>query len=245
MSIHGRDVSVSTSSWLRTLTAKPATLVMAASRVVRVLSTTATGPRAVPDRDRTSDPQHSLLRAMLLVMATRKPLPALAATSTPSDAGRHPAASPAGSAPLRQAEEDQKITEFPERIPQLATTVREGLLADGLLAVWRPRQRAVFVNDAVGGVRAAAALLQVAPSQTSRWAKGESVPSMEQARMLIDVDHVVAHALLVWADADGVQDWLSTPNGHLDNLRPIDWIRQHGTADVVDALRAEAAGAYV
>ena len=39
-------------------------------------------------------------------------------------------------------------------------------------------------------------------------------------------------------------DWLTTPNAHLDGLIPTRWIKLHGTADVVDALRAEAAGSY-
>ena len=62
--------------------------------------------------------------------------------------------------------------------------------------------------------------------------------------MLVDVDHVLAHALLVWGDESVAGDWLNTSNAHLDGVRPIDWIRRHGTAQVVDALRAEAAGAY-
>jgi uncharacterized protein (DUF2384 family) len=62
--------------------------------------------------------------------------------------------------------------------------------------------------------------------------------------MLVDVDHVLAHALLVWADPAVARDWLTTPNAHLDGVRPVDWIRTYGTTEVVDALRAEAAGAY-
>jgi len=62
--------------------------------------------------------------------------------------------------------------------------------------------------------------------------------------MLVDLDHVFAHALLVWADERVVRDWITTANAHLDGTRPVDWIRLHGTSEVVDALRAEAAGAY-
>lgn len=111
-------------------------------------------------------------------------------------------------------------------------------------ALWRPQERAVLVTEAVGGVRAAAALLGVAASQPSRWASGETVPALDQARTLIDVDHVVAHALLLWSTLEGVHDWLNTPNQHLEGVRPITWIREHGTAEVVDALQAETAGAY-
>lgn len=109
---------------------------------------------------------------------------------------------------------------------------------------WQPETRAKFVTHVAGGIRKAADLLDVAASQPSRWARGDSVPGPAQARMLVDVDHVLAHLLLVWADERVARDWLTTPNGHLDGVRPVDWIRIHGTSEVVDALRAEAAGAY-
>ena len=109
---------------------------------------------------------------------------------------------------------------------------------------WRPKQRATFVNEVAGGVHHAADLLDVAPSQPSRWANGEASPSMEQATMLIDFDHVMSHALLVFATDELVRDWLSTPNAHLDDARPVDSIRLHGTSEAVDTLRSEAAGTY-
>jgi len=109
---------------------------------------------------------------------------------------------------------------------------------------WHPELRAQFVTEIAGGTRKAADLLAVAPSQPSRWVSGASVPGPVQARMLVDVDHVLAHALLVWADVRVARDWLTTPNAHLDGMRPVEWIRMHGTAEVVEALRAEAAGAF-
>lgn len=109
---------------------------------------------------------------------------------------------------------------------------------------WQPEQRARFVTEVAGGTRKAAALLDVAASQPSRWVTGASVPGPAQARMLVDLDHVLAHALLIWADERVARDWLTTPNAHLDGVRPVKWIRMHGTSEVVDAIRAEAAGAY-
>jgi len=113
-----------------------------------------------------------------------------------------------------------------------------------LSEAWHPAIRTQLVTEAAGGTRRAADLLEVAASQPSRWAKGESVPGPAQARMLVDIDHVLAHALLVWADAGVARDWLTTANAHLGGVRPIEWIRLHGTAEVVEALRAEAAGSY-
>ncbi len=111
-------------------------------------------------------------------------------------------------------------------------------------AAWQPEARARFVTRVAGGTRKAAALLDVAASQPSRWVNGDSIPGPAQARMLVDLDHVLAHLLLVWGDDAVARDWLTTPNMHLDGIRPVDWIRLHGTSEVVDAIRAEAAGAY-
>jgi len=109
---------------------------------------------------------------------------------------------------------------------------------------WQPEQRTRFVTEVAGGTRRAADLLDVAASQPSRWMTGESIPGPEHARMLVDLDHVLAHALLVWADARVARDWLTTANAHLDGLRPVAWMQLYGSGGVVEALRAEAAGAY-
>lgn len=109
---------------------------------------------------------------------------------------------------------------------------------------WHPELRTRFVTEVAGGTRRAAHLLDVAASQPSRWMAGESTPGPAQARMLLDIDHVLAHALLVWADIGVARDWLTTANANLDGIPPLEWIRRHGTAEVVEALRAEAAGAY-
>lgn len=129
-----------------------------------------------------------------------------------------------------------------------AAATAPGTIADRQEAasavLWEPKQRARFVARVVGGTRKAADLLRVDAAQTSRWTSGASVPAPEQARMLVDIEHALTHALLVWADEKVARDWLGTPNAHLDAVAPIDWIRLHGTAEVVDAIRAEAAGAY-
>ncbi|MHB8319203.1 MAG: antitoxin Xre/MbcA/ParS toxin-binding domain-containing protein [Acidimicrobiales bacterium] len=127
--------------------------------------------------------------------------------------------------------------------PRIKTTSRVARSAKAKDS-WRPEQRARFIAEVAGGVRGAARLLDVQASQASRWASGKSIPGPDQAGMLVDVDHVLAHALLVWADPAVARDWLTTPNAHLDGVRPVDWIRTYGTTEVVDALRAEAAGAY-
>jgi uncharacterized protein (DUF2384 family) len=99
-----------------------------------------------------------------------------------------------------------------------------------------------FVTSLVG-VRGLAAMLDVSPSQPSRWSTGEEVPSAALARQVVDIDHVLA--LLVQLYAPEVASlWLVTPNAHLDSATPIDVLRHRGSTEVVSAIRAELAGAY-
>lgn len=137
-----------------------------------------------------------------------------------------------------------KVGKVPPRATTTSKVGAKGAAPSATSEQWRPVQRARFVTEVAGGTRRAAELLDVAASQASRWASGESVPGPVQARLLVDIDHVFAHALLVWADVRVARDWLTTANANLDGVRPVEWIRMHGTAEVVDALRAEAAGAY-
>lgn len=49
---------------------------------------------------------------------------------------------------------------------------------------------------------------------------------------------------LLWATDEGVEDWMSTPNVRLARLTPIQWLMRHNADAVLDAIRAEAQGAY-
>jgi hypothetical protein len=110
--------------------------------------------------------------------------------------------------------------------------------------VFDPEVRVERINAITGSARQSAVLLDVDVAQVSRWSRGESVPDPEHARTVLDVEYVLSYALTVWADTDVAHDWLTTPNAHLDGITPMCWIKLHGTAEVVDALRAEASGAY-
>ena len=120
-----------------------------------------------------------------------------------------------------------------------ATTERQHLARP---TQWSADRRADFVVSILGN-RATAELLEVSPSQPSRWRRGEEVPGPGVAALLVDIDHVLGRLLLVW-DREVAYDWLTGANPHLDGSRPIDVIATRGTADVVDAIVAEAAGAY-
>src|SRR6478735_2082659 len=67
---------------------------------------------------------------------------------------------------------------------------------------------------------ARARALGVSPSQPSRWRSGKESPSPEVERRLIDLDHVVARAKLVW-HPDVVPVWLRSSNQHLYGQSPL------------------------
>jgi hypothetical protein len=113
--------------------------------------------------------------------------------------------------------------------------------AGGSIA-WQPEVRAERVVRVLGN-RRAAVLLGVAESQPSRWRKALEVPSSQVAPMLVDLDHIVARLQLIWDD-DVIGDWLEGSNAFLDGVRPIDVLRVNGSGPVLEAIEAEAAGAY-
>ncbi len=104
------------------------------------------------------------------------------------------------------------------------------------------RERVRFLTDTVGGAELAR-WLGVSRSQPTRWRTGEEQPGVETARELVDLDHVLTRALMLWAPRVAI-DWLTSANAHLDGARPIDVLRIRGSAEVIEALDAATAGAF-
>jgi putative toxin-antitoxin system antitoxin component (TIGR02293 family) len=86
-------------------------------------------------------------------------------------------------------------------------------------------------------------MLGVSASQPSRWRRGEERPSFVASRRLLDLDHVLARALLLWEEPVA-RDWLESPNGYLNGARPIDVLMTRGSGEVTDALDAAQSGAF-
>ncbi len=61
------------------------------------------------------------------------------------------------------------------------------------------------------------------------------------APILVDLEHVLARARLVWGETAAVT-WLESANSHLDGARPIDVLQLAGPSSVLDALDAETWG---
>jgi hypothetical protein len=139
----------------------------------------------------------------------------------------------------------------PKRTRGTDVVVRERAPARGGTAVeaeappvpaWAPDERARRLVNLLGNNNLAS-LMGVSPSQPSRWKSGAEVPGTLAAPLLVDLDHVVARLLLVW-DESLVTDWLTTANSFLEGARPIDVLARRGSTEVVEAIEAEAAGAY-
>jgi uncharacterized protein (DUF2384 family) len=125
----------------------------------------------------------------------------------------------------------------------MATTARKTaavpafrVAADDPLSASRVR----YLVDIVGGAQLAA-FVGVNRSQPSRWMKGEERPGPAAAPMLIDLEHVIARARLVWGDT-AATTWLESANSYLDGARPIDVLQISGPAPVLEALDAETWG---
>lgn len=110
--------------------------------------------------------------------------------------------------------------------------------------VSRMQMVVALVVEALGGVTAASRILQVSKSQPSRWRAGIESPSPAKARELLDLDHVIARAELMWGDGQVVLDWLTGSNSHLGGATPLNVIRTRGVTEVIEALDEEMSGAY-
>jgi hypothetical protein len=107
---------------------------------------------------------------------------------------------------------------------------------------WQPDLRAGLVVEALGNKRTAE-MLGVSESQPSRWRRSEEVPSPRIAPVLVDLDHIIARLQLIW-DRQVIGDWLEGSNAFLDGARPIDVLQANGSVQVLEAIEAEASGAY-
>lgn len=94
----------------------------------------------------------------------------------------------------------------------------------------------------LGSDRAVAAILDVSPSQISRWRRGQ-VPDPDNSDRLAGLSLVV-EMLERWLEQEAVEGWLSGSNAHLQDRAPAFLIRRGHVADVIGAIEAEKAGVY-
>lgn len=104
--------------------------------------------------------------------------------------------------------------------------------------------RAEVVAKALGSRAKLASILKVSTSQPTRWIKGQEAPNSENMRAIVDLEHVVLRARLLWGDDTVVNAWLTGRNGFLDGARPIDVIATQGSGPAIEALDQATAGAF-
>ena len=156
----------------------------------------------------------------------------------------YPAAkSAAGKRSKRTAAKSEGAGTLASTVKTPATTTRVATRTTAAASTaWKPDVRAAHVVSVLGNKRTAR-MLSVSESQPSRWRNAQEVPSPQVAPALVDLDHIIARLQLLW-DTAVIGDWLEGPNGFLEGARPIDVLLVHGSIPVLEAIEAEASGAY-
>ena len=114
-------------------------------------------------------------------------------------------------------------------------------LAEPRAADWQLGDRLDRLVATLGSNRVAE-ILDVSPSQPSRWRRGIERMSPASQRRVLDLDYVMARVLQLFP-REQAEIWLSSHNAHL-GARPIDVLRLRGAGPVIAAADAEAEGAY-
>lgn len=108
-------------------------------------------------------------------------------------------------------------------------------------AVLEITDRLEHLVRAIGNNRVAG-MLDVNQSQPSRWRRGAERIGPRNERRLLDLDYVYARLLQLFP-ANQADIWLHSMNSHL-GARPIDVLRLKGAVPVIEAIDAEAEGAF-
>ncbi|MGH3725742.1 MAG: antitoxin Xre/MbcA/ParS toxin-binding domain-containing protein [Mycobacterium sp.] len=103
--------------------------------------------------------------------------------------------------------------------------------------------RVSYLVDALGGATQLARIIGVNRSQPSRWISGEERPGGRAAPLIIDLEHVISRARLVWGE-QAAATWLESASSYLGGARPLDVLLSEGPGRALDALDAVAAGSF-
>jgi hypothetical protein len=108
---------------------------------------------------------------------------------------------------------------------------------------WQPQLVTQFLVDNFGGVSNLASVLEVSKSQPTRWKKSQEVPGLEATRKMVALEAVIRRALTLMTPKMAVI-WMDSSNAFLDHARPVDVVVTRGAGEVLQALEAEAQGAF-
>ncbi|MCA8887916.1 MAG: helix-turn-helix domain-containing protein [Parvularculaceae bacterium] len=87
-------------------------------------------------------------------------------------------------------------------------------------------------------------ILGVSPPTVSRWARGESGPTIEKQRVIAEL-RWVADRLSDFYEPDEARLWLQSAHPQLGGARPYDLIAAGRTADVLEVLERLDTGVYL
>ncbi|MCW2738004.1 MAG: hypothetical protein JWN97_2648 [Nocardioides sp.] len=88
---------------------------------------------------------------------------------------------------------------------------------------------------ALGSATRVAECLGVTRLLLTKWRAGKVMPTPAQAKLLVQLDHVVARASLIYVP-ELINDWLTGHDSYLEGARPIDVLHIRGIAEVLEAL---------
>lgn len=87
-------------------------------------------------------------------------------------------------------------------------------------------------------------ILGVSPPTVSRWASGESGPTIEKQRIIAEL-RWVAERLSDFYEPDEARLWLQSAHPQLAGARPYDLIVSGRTAEVLEVIERLDAGVYL
>ena len=97
--------------------------------------------------------------------------------------------------------------------------------------------RIELLIGALGTATKVAECMGVTRPLLSQWRAGAAMPSPAQLKLLVDLDHVMARASLIYAPTIA-REWLGGHDSYLEGARPIDVLHLRGVQKVLDALDA-------
>lgn len=98
------------------------------------------------------------------------------------------------------------------------------------------------IRRGIASDRAVAELLVVAPSQLTRWRRGQTPDPLNADRLAALA--LVVEMLLRWIPQELVEDWLRGPNEQLAGQTPAGLLTRGQIADVIGAVEAMKAGVF-